>query len=216
MNAEIFLNQLKQSQLPLIAILRGITPKDAQEAALLLVESGFRFLEVPLNSPEPLKTLRIMADTVGDRAQVGAGTVLTTTQVSQVRDAGGQLIISPNYSEAVVKASVALGLTSLPGIATPSEAFAAIRAGDCGLKLYPAEMITPAATKAMRAVLPATIACLPVGGIQPSADQMREYCNAGASGFGLGGGLYQAGMSMKTLHSNALRYREAWLQSLLA
>lgn len=213
MNAELFLNQLKQSKLPLVAILRGITPDEAEEAALLLVESGFSFLEVPLNSPQPLKTLRIMVDAVGHCAQVGAGTVLTAEQVSQVHDTGGQLIISPNFSESVVRASAALGLTSLPGVATPSEAFSAIGAGACGLKLYPAEMISPAATKAMRAVLPKTIACLPVGGIQPNAEQLREYCNAGASGFGLGGGLYQAGMSISTLKANAQAYQKAWIQS---
>ncbi|AWH88756.1 2-dehydro-3-deoxy-6-phosphogalactonate aldolase [Limnobaculum parvum] len=214
MTAEQFHNQLRQSELPLIAILRGITPDEAHDAAQLLVECGFRFLEVPLNSPQPLKTVKIMLDAVAGKAQVGAGTVLTSEQVKQVHDVGGQLIISPNFSPAVVKASVELKLTSLPGVATPSEAFAAIEAGACGLKLYPAEMIPASVMKAMRVVLPKNIACLPVGGIQADAIQMKTYCQAGADGFGLGGGLYQAGMTMKTLEANALRYRDAWVNSL--
>ncbi|QBH98496.1 2-dehydro-3-deoxy-6-phosphogalactonate aldolase [Limnobaculum zhutongyuii] len=213
MTAEQFHHQLRQSGLPLIAILRGITPDEAHDAAQLLVECGFRFLEVPLNSPQPLKTVKIMLDAVAGKAQVGAGTVLTAEQVKQVYDVGGQLIISPNFSPAVVKTSAELKLTSLPGVATPSEAFAAIEAGACGLKLYPAEMLPPSVMKAMRVVLPKTIACLPVGGIQADSAQMEVYCQAGADGFGLGGGLYQVGMTMKMLEANALRYRDAWINS---
>ncbi|WP_238582640.1 2-dehydro-3-deoxy-6-phosphogalactonate aldolase [Trabulsiella odontotermitis] len=151
-----------------------------------------------------------MRDAINGRAFVGAGTVLTPEQVDRVADCGGQLIISPNCDEQVIHHSREKGLISLPGIMTPSEAFAALRAGASGLKFFPAEQVSPALLKAFRAVLPADVACLPVGGIQPDAQQMQRYVQAGANGFGLGGGLYQAGMSMAQLRARATAYQQAW------
>lgn len=214
MNYQKFSKEWQQCSLPLVAILRGVTPAEAEGVALTLVECGFTYLEVPMNSPSPLESIRIMADVLSGRAYVGAGTVLTPQQVVGVAQAGGQLIISPNADVAVIEASCALNLISLPGVTTPSEAFRALQAGAHGLKLFPAEIVTPAVTKALRAVLPREVICLPVGGIAADAAQMRTYVQAGAQGFGLGGGLYQPGMSLISLREKADAYRHAWQQSL--
>lgn len=210
MNPTQFFAQWRQEPLPLVAILRGITPDQAVAAAEVLLECGFRYLEVPLNSPSPLKSISLMRNTVGDRGYVGAGTVLQPEQVEQVAECGGQLIISPNCNPAVITRACQLGLISMPGVMTPSEAFSAIDSGASALKLFPAEHVTPEITKAFRAVIPREVACLPVGGIQPDAAQMRSYIQAGANGFGLGGGLYQAGMSIETLRARAQAYQLAW------
>ena len=212
MSPEQFITHWQQEPLPLIAILRGITPEHAVEAAEILLEYGFHYLEVPLNSPSALKSIHLMRDTVGNRGYVGAGTVLNVEQVDSVAECGGQLIISPNCNPDVIRHSVKRGLISLPGVMTPSEAFSAIDAGASALKLFPAEHITPVITKAFRAVVPREVACLPVGGIQPDAAQMRSYIQAGADGFGLGGGLYQAGISMAVLRERAQAYQQAWLE----
>lgn len=212
MSPENFIAQWQQEPLPLIAILRGITPEHAVEAAEILLECGFHYLEVPLNSPSALKSIHLMRDTVGNCGYVGAGTVLNVEQVDSVAECGGQLIISPNCNPDVIRHSVKRGLISLPGVMTPSEAFSAIDAGASALKLFPAEHITPVITKAFRAIIPREVACLPVGGIQPDAAQMRSYIQAGANGFGLGGGLYQAGMSMILLRERAQAYQQAWLE----
>ncbi|MFP2506178.1 2-dehydro-3-deoxy-6-phosphogalactonate aldolase [Buttiauxella gaviniae] len=212
MSPEQFIARWQQEPLPLIAILRGITPEQAVEAAEILLECGFHYLEVPLNSPSALKSIHLMRDTVGNRGYVGAGTVLNVEQVDSVAECGGQLIISPNCNPDVIRHSVKRGLISLPGVMTPSEAFSAIDAGASALKLFPAEHITPVITKAFRAVVPREVACLPVGGIQPDAAQMRSYIQAGADGFGLGGGLYQAGISMAVLRERAQAYQQAWLE----
>lgn len=212
MSPEQFITHWQQEPLPLIAILRGITPEHAVEAAEILLECGFHYLEVPLNSPSALKSIHLMRDTVGNRGYVGAGTVLNVEQVDSVAECGGQLIISPNCNPDVIRHSVKRGLISLPGVMTPSEAFSAIDAGASALKLFPAEHITPVITKAFRAIIPREVACLPVGGIQPDAAQMRSYIQAGANGFGLGGGLYQAGMSMILLRERAQAYQQAWLE----
>jgi 2-dehydro-3-deoxyphosphogalactonate aldolase len=212
MSPEQFIARWQQEPLPLIAILRGITPEQAVEAAEILLECGFHYLEVPLNSPCALKSIHLIRDTVGNRGYVGAGTVLNVEQVDSVAECGGQLIISPNCNPDVIRHSVKRGLISLPGVMTPSEAFSAIDAGASALKLFPAEHITPVITKAFRAVVPREVACLPVGGIQPDAAQMRSYIQAGADGFGLGGGLYQAGISMAVLRERAQAYQQAWLE----
>lgn len=210
MNPKTFSTRWQQETLPLVAILRGITPAQACEAADILLSCGFRWLEVPLNSPEPYESIRLMRNAVGNQGFVGAGTVLTVEQVARVADCGGQLIISPNCDPDVIRYSVKCGLISLPGVMTPSEAFSALAAGASALKLFPAEHVSPVITKAFRAVIPRDVACLPVGGIQPDALQMRSYIQAGANGFGLGGGLYQAGMSMDLLCERALAYQQAW------
>ena len=185
---------------PLIAILRGITPQEAPDIGRALWDSGFRILEVPLNSPQPLESIAALRKALPD-ALVGAGTVLNVAQAEAVHAAGGQLVISPNFNTAVVAAAKQAGLLAIPGVATPSEAFAALDAGADAIKLFPAEMISPAAVKAMRAVLPQDALLLPVGGIGPG--NMANYFKAGANGFGIGSSLYSPGKDAVAVQSNA-------------
>lgn len=189
---------------PLVAVLRGITPDEAVAVGNALVEAGFSIIEVPLNSPQPLDSIARLAASVGDRALVGAGTVLSVDQVTAVADAGGRLIVSPNSDAAVIAASVAAGLVSLPGYFTPTEAFAALAAGAHGLKLFPAEGASPAYLKAQRAVLPREMLVLAVGGITPEA--MPVWRAAGADGFGLGSNLYRAGKPVAEVARDAARF----------
>lgn len=193
--------------LPLVAILRGLPPADAVAIGQALVAHGMSLIEVPLNSPQPLTSIAALAQALPE-ALVGAGTVLTPQQVREVHAAGGQLIVSPNFNAEVVAEAVRLGLICLPGVMTPSEAFAAFAAGAHGLKVFPAELITPAAVKALRAVLPAAALLLPVGGITP--DTMGGYRNAGANGFGLGSALYRPGMGAEDVGRNAAAFVLAW------
>jgi len=176
---------------PLVAILRGVRPDEAVSIGEELVAAGISLIEVPMNSPDPLDSVARLVEALGERAVIGAGTVLTVDQVAALRDAGGRMVISPNANLEVIRASAAAGLVSLPGIATPSEAFAAIEAGATALKLFPAEAASPAVLNAMRAVLPGGIRVLPVGGITPEA--MAQWRGAGAAGFGLGSALYRPG-----------------------
>lgn len=194
------------AQLPLIAILRGLTTAEAPAIGEALVRSGFAIIEVPLNSPEPLKSI---AELTGQYPQtlIGAGTVLNVQQVKDVHAAGGRLVVAPNFNPAVVAQALALNMVVLPGVATPTEAFAALDAGAHGLKLFPAEMITPATVKALRAVLPKTAALMPVGGITP--DNMAGYLAAGASGFGLGSALYAPGQSASAVRQQAEAFARA-------
>lgn len=178
---------------PLVAILRGVRPDEVEAIAEELVGAGFTLIEVPFNSPEPLDSIARLARLCGTRAVVGAGTVLRVADVKRVQEAGGTMIISPNTNLDVIRASAAAGLVSLPGIATPSEAFAALDAGATALKLFPAEAGGPPVLKAMRAVLPKDVRMLPVGGIAP--DTMAPWLKAGAAGFGLGSALYSVGKS---------------------
>ena len=176
---------------PLVAILRGVRPEEIEGVADALVEAGFSMIEIPLNSPDPLTSIGRIAKRYGDDVLIGAGTVLSVDQVEAVRGAGGRVIVSPNTNVAVIAASAAAGLVSLPGYATPSEAFAAIAAGASGLKLFPAEAATPAVLRAQRAVLPADMAVLVVGGI--TSQTMAPWLGSGAQGFGLGSALYKPG-----------------------
>ncbi|MGR6329364.1 2-dehydro-3-deoxy-6-phosphogalactonate aldolase [Sphingomonas sp. XXL09] len=192
---------------PLVAILRGLTPEEAPAVGDALVEAGITLIEVPLNSPRPLDSIRLLVDRLGDRALVGAGTVLTEAAVADVAAAGGQLIVSPNTDVAVIRASVAAGLISLPGYFTPSEAFAALAAGATALKLFPAEGASPATLKAQRAVLPRDIAVLAVGGVSP--ENIPTWRAAGADGFGLGSNLYRAGKSAADVAADAARFVSA-------
>lgn len=189
--------------LPLVAILRGLQPAEALPVGQALVSTGWTLIEVPLNSPQPLESIAALASAF-PQALVGAGTVLTVEDVRNVRAAGGQLIVSPNFNPAVVREAVRLGLVCLPGVMTASEAFAALEAGATGLKIFPAEMITPAVVKALRAVLPAGTAVLPVGGITPG--NMHPYFAAGASGFGIGSALYQPGTPAPAVAENAMKF----------
>ena len=195
------------AQLPLIAILRGLTPAEAPAIGEALVSNGFAIIEVPLNSPEPLQSIAMLARQF-TRTLVGAGTVLNAQQVKDVHAAGGRLVVAPNFNPAVVAQALALNMLVLPGVATPSEAFAALDAGAHGLKLFPAEMISPATVKALRAVLPPEAALMPVGGITP--DNMAAYRSAGASGFGLGSALYAPGRSAQQVSDNAATFARAF------
>lgn len=181
------------AQCPLIAILRGVLPDEVEAIGDALVDAGFTLIEVPLNSPDPFDSVARLARRLSGRAMIGAGTVLREADVAAVADAGGTLIISPNAKPAVIAATAARGLISLPGIVTPTEAFAAVDAGATALKLFPAEAASPAVLKAMRAVLPKDMRVLPVGGIAP--DNMGAWRDAGAAGFGLGSALYKPGLT---------------------
>ncbi len=194
-------------QLPLVAILRGLTPAEAPATGQALTQAGFLLLEVPLNSPQPLESIAALA-AQHPALLIGAGTVMSASDVRNVHAAGGRLIISPHFDADVVHEALRLGLACMPGVATPSEAFAALRAGAHALKLFPAEMIAPAVVKALRAVLPASVPLLPVGGIGP--DNMASYCQAGASGFGIGSALYKPGQPVAQTAAAAKRFIQNW------
>jgi len=180
-------------QCPLIGIIRGVAPDDAEAIGEAIYEAGIRIIEVPLNSPDPLISIERLAGKLGDRALVGGGTVLRWSEVHDVKAAGGRLIVSPNANAEVIAATAAAGLISCPGFFTPTEAFAALNAGATALKLFPAEGASPDVLNAQLAVIPKEVPILVVGGVKP--DNMRPWLDAGASGFGLGGGLYRPGQS---------------------
>lgn len=194
-------------QCPLAAIIRGVTPNEAEAIGEALFDAGIRIIEVPLNSPEPLDSIRRLSARMGDRALVGAGTVLSVKDVEDVRGAGARLIISPNTNLPVIRATAECGMVSCPGYFTPSEAFAALEAGATALKLFPAEAATPAVVKAQRAVLPKNVPLLIVGGVSP--ETMGPWLKAGANGFGLGSGLYSPGRSAEDTAQRARAYVEA-------
>jgi len=196
------------AELPLIAILRGIAPDEAVDVGIALFETGFRIIEVPLNSPEPIESIRRLAAALGDRATIGAGTVRSAAEVAEVAAAGGELIVSPHMNPQLIRATKQAGLMSGPGVATPTEAFAAIEAGADFLKLFPAEQIGPAIVKAWRAVLPKGMPLVPVGGITP--ESMGAYVAAGAAGFGLGSALYKPGMTPADVRHAAEAFTAAW------
>lgn len=176
---------------PLVAILRGVTPQEVVGIGEALAEAGVAIIEVPLNSPDPLRSIEALAKRFGDSLLVGAGTVLTVEQVGQVSRAGGRIIVSPSTDYDVIAATAAEGLVSAPGYFTPSEAFLALKAGATALKLFPAEAATPALLRAQRAVLPKDVPVLIVGGVTPQA--VGQWFEAGANGFGLGSALYKPG-----------------------
>src|SRR5258708_16965331 len=175
--------------LPLVGVLRGITPAEVDAVAAALTDNGFRILEVPLNSPDPFESIGRLARVFGERCLTGAGTVLSVADVQRVADAGGRLIVMPHGDVAIVREARRLGLVCLSGVATPTEAFAALAAGADGLKMFPAEQLSPPALKAWRALLPKDTLVFPVGGIRP--DNMAPYWAVGANGFGTGSNLYQ-------------------------
>ena len=193
--------------LPLVAILRGLKPEEALEVGQAIVNAGFHILEVPLNSPDPLRSIQILAKAFPN-ALVGAGTVTTAQQVRDIKAAGGQIIISPHLDDNVVCEAVNLGLISMPGVATPTEAFRAIALGAHGLKLFPAEMISPSVVKSMRAVLPSHVRLIPVGGI--GEHNMANYRQCGASGFGIGSALYAPGKTVQAIGESATAFVRAW------
>jgi 2-dehydro-3-deoxyphosphogalactonate aldolase len=191
-------------QCPLIAIIRGIKPDEAEAVGDAIFDAGIRIIEIPLNSPDPLKSIEILAAKFGDRALVGAGTVMKVGDVANVRAAGGQLIVAPNTNTDVIAATASEGLVSMPGYFTPTEAFAALDAGATALKLFPAEGASPSVLKAQLAVIPKEVPIFAVGGISP--DNMLPWRDAGASGFGLGSGLYKPGQSAAETAEKARAY----------
>jgi len=192
------------SQMPLIAILRGLRPSEAVAVADALVTAGFKLIEVPLNSPEPFKSIEILAKHLAGDCVVGVGTVLRVEDVSSVTSAGGQFIVAPNLSREVGDAAKKNGLTWCPGVLTPSEAFEAVDQGADLLKIFPAELVSPAGVRALRAVLPPRVLIAAVGGITPQS--MEDYVAAGSNGFGLGSSLYKAGMSPGEVKERAIRF----------
>ena len=201
---------LKQAlaQNGLIAILRGLHPQEAAAVGEVLYAAGFRVIEVPLNSPSPYESIAILRKALPPECLIGAGTVLTPEQVGLVKEAGGQVIVMPHSDAKVLRAAKAAGLYLSPGVATPTEAFAALEEGADVLKLFPAEQMGPAVVKAWLAVLPAGTILAPVGGITP--DNMQVFIDAGVKGFGLGSGLFKPGMSVEQVAANAKAYVAAW------
>ncbi|WP_200879382.1 2-dehydro-3-deoxy-6-phosphogalactonate aldolase [Microvirga sp. BSC39] len=196
------------AELPLIAILRGLKPENAEAVGHALVEAGFRIIEVPLNSPEPFRSIEILAKTLPRNVLVGAGTVLDPEQVNGIRDVGGRLIVMPHADLDVIRRAKEQDLICTPGVATPTEAFAALKAGADGIKIFPAEAIPAAVVKAWRAVLPKDAIVVPVGGIKP--DNMKPYVDAGANGFGLGSALFTPAMPVEEIGRNARDFAAAW------
>ena len=190
--------------MPVVAILRGVTPAEVEAVAEAILAAGITVIEVPLNSPDPCRSIALLAARFAGRAIIGAGTVLNVADVARARDAGSQLIVAPNMRPDVIAASIAAGMLSAPGCLTPTEAFAAIDAGAHAVKLFPGELVSPAAVKAMRAVLPATATVLVVGGVTPA--NSAGFRAAGADGFGVGGAIYRAGTSAADAGRNAAAF----------
>jgi 2-dehydro-3-deoxyphosphogalactonate aldolase len=191
-------------QSPLIAILRGVRPDEVVAIGEVLLDAGLRVIEVPLNSPDPFTSIGRLAERLGERALIGTGTVLRVDDVARVRDAGARLIVMPHADLAIVKEAKRLGLLCAPGVATPTEGFAALQAGADALKLFPAEALGPTVLRAWRAVFPTDTLFIPVGGITP--DNMAAYGQAGAGGFGIGSALYKPGLTLDQVRQNAERF----------
>jgi 2-dehydro-3-deoxyphosphogalactonate aldolase len=195
------------SEFPLVAILRGLAPDNALAIGEVLVEAGFRMIEVPLNSPQPFVSIERLAKAFPD-AMIGAGTVLDPKDVDRVRDAGGRLIVMPHSDPEVIARARSLGLSCTPGVATPTEGFAALRAGADAIKLFPAEAMPPTVVRAWRAVFTKDALFVPVGGIKP--DTMKAFVEAGANGFGLGSALFTPSLPAREVSENAGAFAKAW------
>jgi 2-dehydro-3-deoxyphosphogalactonate aldolase len=195
-------------ELPLVAILRGLAPAEALAVADVLHQAGFRALEVPLNRPGALECIALLAASAPADTLIGGGTMLSVADVEAVHRAGGRLLVSPNCNPAVIRRAAALDMYCAPGVATPTEAFAALDAGAHALKLFPADMLGHAGLRAFKSVLPASVPLWPVGGITP--DNMAGWVGAGASGFGIGGQLYTPGAGLEALAQRAAAYVAAW------
>ena len=198
------------TSLPLVAILRGLRPENAEATGQALVEAGFRIIEVPLNSPEPFRSIETLARSMPRDVLVGAGTVLDPSDVDGIRDVGGRLVVMPHGDTQVIRRAKEHRLYCTPGVATPTEAFAALRAGADAIKIFPAEAIPPQVVKAWRAVLPKDTLVIPVGGITP--DTMKAYVEAGANGFGLGSALFTPSLSVAEVGAKARAFASAWSQ----
>lgn len=195
------------ARMPVVAVLRGMPPEEAESVGAALIEAAIFVMEVPLNSPDPLRSIAIQADRFSGRAIVGAGTVLNPEDVARVADAGGTLIVSPNLNEEVVRATKRCGLVSVPGVFTPSEAFRALDAGADALKLFPGDGMSPSVVKALRAVLPKDTALIVTGGVD--ADTMAAWLAAGSTGVGIGSALYKPGKTLDAVKADAKRFADA-------
>ncbi|OBW91336.1 2-dehydro-3-deoxy-6-phosphogalactonate aldolase [Gallibacterium salpingitidis] len=195
---------------PLIAILRGIKTEEAEQYVSKLIELGYYFIEVPLNSPNALDTIRLLQQKFGDRCCIGAGTVTDVELLKQVLETGAKLIVTPNVNPEVIKLAKENGCIIFVGIMTPSEAFLAINSGAKLLKIFPAEIVGPVGFKAIKSVLPKDVSCFPVGGVKADTAQMQSYISLGAKGFGLGSALYSAGISFDQFTQNATNFQLAW------
>lgn len=202
---------LALDELPLIAILRGLEPDNATDIGDILIKAGFRAIEVPLNSPSPLKSIKLLADAFGHEAIIGAGTVLQAKDVGAVAGAGGRLVVMPHADTSLIRNADHLGLFCIPGVATPTEAFSAINAGADALKIFPAEALPPKVVKSWRAVIPKSVRLIPVGGISP--DNITAYWEAGASGFGLGSALFKPGMAHAAIAERAEAFVDRFRRS---
>lgn len=196
-------------EFPMVAILRGITPDEVVEHAQVLIDAGFRLIEVPLNSPDAFTSIHTLQEKFGDQVLIGAGTVLTMSQLTELVDTGAKLMVCPHTDVELIKAAKVAGLYAMPGFFTASEAFAALHAGADAVKLFPAEALpTINVVKALGAVIPAETWLCPVGGVTP--DNVADYLNVGARGFGLGSALYKKGQSVEITKDNAEAFMAAW------
>ena len=196
------------ARLPLVAILRGLRPHEAEDVGLALEQAGFALIEVPLNSPQPFDSIAVLRRVLRPDTLVGAGTVTRVEDVQRLQAIGADVVVMPHADTAVIRAARSAGMFCIPGVATPTEAFAAIAAGADALKLFPAELVTHGVMTAMRAVLPADVPLLPVGGITPAS--IAPWHRAGVSGFGLGSALYRPGLSAAAVAANAADFVRAW------
>jgi 2-dehydro-3-deoxyphosphogalactonate aldolase len=194
-------------QMPIIAILRGVRPSEAVAIAEAVLESGIRVIEIPLNSPDPLTSIRHVAEELAGRAVVGAGTVLSEAEVDRVADVGGRIIVSPNMDPQVIRKTKARGLMSAPGVMTPSEAFAALAAGADVLKMFPGEFFSLPVIRSMAAVLPKTSVLVLVGGVTP--DMISAFCGSPVAGFGVGSSIYKPGVTAADVKVNAAKFADA-------
>lgn len=199
-----------KKDIPLIAILRGIEPKDALRVGHILIDSGFKAIEVPLNSPDALTSIELMVKEFGNNYLIGAGTVTTPELAKQVIATGAKLIVTPNYNEGVVKLGVAAGCQVYPGVITPTEAFNALETGASGIKLFPVTMLGISGVKALKSVLPKSALCFAVGGINPDVNSMKPYLDIGIDGFGLGASLYSPCLSDEEIRQNAQMFIKAY------
>ena len=198
------------NQLPLIAILRGVTPNTILQVAEVLVASGFSKIEVPLNSPDALISVTKLVKEYGDKFSIGAGTVTNVDLAQAVIDTGANLIVTPNYNHEVVRMSIAAGCECFPGVATPTECFAALASGATGVKFFPISILGLDGFKAIKSVLPIDVQTYPVGGINPTDESMHPFLAAGATGFGLGSALYKPSMDLTTIGGLAKSFVDSY------
>ncbi len=199
------------AQNPLIAILRGVTPEEVLQHAEAVTEAGWRCIEIPLNSPQPLESIALLAREFGSRVLVGAGTLTDPDDVSRVAQAGGRLIVAPNCDPSVIAAALAAGMVIMPGFLSATEAFTAYAAGARSLKLFPADAFPPSYIGSLRSVLPRDAAIIPVGGVTP--ETLATYRAAGAAAYGIGSALYKAGRPVAEVAARAQAFTDAWLAS---